>query len=523
MKKIIFVFVGFFSLFLIFSLKGNAYSKNDMYTYFDYSNDDLPPKEEGAFVNSFNQSTEFIGTSPSSIVPNSLYDSVHSRWTILLNSYRDNFTADFSKLVYGLDNEIMLNRVYFALTLAVGHPFYLSSINISYTTSTGAHYSFSKDAAGLSADITIYFPLNYSVRSGNTELSALVNSANFSFTTTTPLVFELSIVSLFSDSSDRESSDYGYILYNDSNAFTYPRFFNVPAYGEEQYNDGYNKGYKVGYDKGFLDGRQVALEGKNSFSDSTVNIFNNSPSTGKWYEGKVLSQSLNVSNSIDFTTYYDLNSTLESGANLSTLFVQFSTGFYIYPRDISFTWNRRDFSPENVVLQFYSGDSLTLSLGSAYIPFDSNTKTFTFQLDDTRQLSRLDTISISFYKVNNSIATQYPLSMKVVASQFSLGYQAGYEESDKFHKDEYDKGLNAGYDNGFQVGYESGYDVGYNEGSTDSLNKTGLPGFFSLILQYPIDFFKSIFNFEIMGINLFGLITFILSVGLAVYVWRRFK
>lgn len=519
MKKIIFVFVGFFSLFLIFSLKGNAYSKNDMYTYFDQSIRGLPPKEEGEFVNSFNQSTEYIGTSPYSIVPNSVYDSVHSRWTISLNSNRDSFTADFSKLVYGFDNKIMPNRVYFALTLSVGLPFYLSSIGISYRTSTGANYSFSKDNAGLSADITIYFPLNYSVRSGDTELSALVNSATFSFTTTTSVVFELSIVSLFSDSSDRASSDYGYILYNDSNAFTYPRFFNVPAYGEEQYN----RGYKAGYDKGFLDGRKISLEGKNSFSNSVVNIFNNSPSTGKWYEGKVLSQSLNVSNSIDFTKYYNLNSTLESGANLSTLFVQFSTGFYIYPRDISFTWNRKDFSPENVVLKFYSGDILTLSLGSAYVPFDSKTKTFTFQLEDTRQLSRLDTVSISFYKVNNLNAAQYPLSMKVVASQFSLGYQAGYEESDKLHKNEYDKGLNAGYDKGFQEGYESGHDVGYNEGSTDSLNKTGLPGFFSLILQYPIDFFKSIFNFEIMGINIFGLITFILSVGLAVYVWRRFK
>lgn len=523
MKKIIFVLIGFSCLFFSFSLNGNAYSKNDMYTYFDYSNEDLPPLPVGELVNSFNQSTEYIGTSPGSIVPYSQYDSVHSRWTIALNSNRYSFTADFSKLVYGSSEDLMLNRVYFAVTLAKGFPSYQSSIGIGYTTSTGVRHSFTRDRAGLNQDITIYFPINYSVSFNGTELSTLVRTADFSFAVTTSVTFELSIVSLFSDSSDRNSSDYGYILYNDSNAFTYPRFFDVPLYGEEQYEKGYNEGYRIGYNKGLSDGQQAALEGKNSFSDSVVNIFNNLPEAGKWYEGKALSQSLNISNSIDFTTYYDLNSTLESGTDLSTLFVQFSTGFYIYPRDVSFVWNRKDFSPENVVLQFYSGDILALSLGSPYVPFNSDTNVFTFQLEDTRQLSRLDSISISFYKVDNLNATQYPLSMKVVASQFSLGYQAGYEESDKFHQNEYDKGHNAGYDEGFQKGYESGHNIGYNEGASDSLNKTGLPGFFSLIVQYPIDFFKALFNFEIMGINLFALISFILSVGLAVYVWRRFR
>lgn len=58
-----------------------------------------------------------------------------------------------------------------------------------------------------------------------------------------------------------------------------------------------------------------------------------------------------------------------------------------------------------------------------------------------------------------------------------------------------------GYDLGYQVGYEAGESVGYIDGVDDS-NTYTFSSLISSIVDVPIRAFSSLFNFEVLGINL---------------------
>ncbi len=72
----------------------------------------------------------------------------------------------------------------------------------------------------------------------------------------------------------------------------------------------------------------------------------------------------------------------------------------------------------------------------------------------------------------------------------SSGYSLGYSEGNTV-------GYNAGYTAGDSVGYNRGYDAGLN--TTNTYSFTNL---ISAVLDAPINAFTSLFNFEILGVNL---------------------
>lgn len=82
---------------------------------------------------------------------------------------------------------------------------------------------------------------------------------------------------------------------------------------------------------------------------------------------------------------------------------------------------------------------------------------------------------------------------------------------------------NQGYSAGYESGKNNGYSSGYNEGSKSSFTKSGFQTLISYIFTYPITFFQSFLNFEFMGINLFGLFSFIITIGLVIFVLKIFK
>ncbi len=88
----------------------------------------------------------------------------------------------------------------------------------------------------------------------------------------------------------------------------------------------------------------------------------------------------------------------------------------------------------------------------------------------------------------------------------SSGYSLGYSEGNT-------AGYNAGYTAGDSVGYNRGYDVGVN--TTNTYSFTNL---ISAVLDAPINAFTSLFNFEILGVNLssFLLALFTIAVVLTV-------
>lgn len=88
-------------------------------------------------------------------------------------------------------------------------------------------------------------------------------------------------------------------------------------------------------------------------------------------------------------------------------------------------------------------------------------------------------------------------------------------------------GISIGYDNGYKVGkqegYDNGYSVGYNKGVSSASNDESINFNETLlaIMGYPITFFQTVFNFEIFGVNLFGVISAIISLMLALWLLRK--
>lgn len=85
--------------------------------------------------------------------------------------------------------------------------------------------------------------------------------------------------------------------------------------------------------------------------------------------------------------------------------------------------------------------------------------------------------------------------------------------SDKIYQNIYDKGYVDGYKNGYNVGYTDGY---YSD--------TGNYGFSQLInavIDVPVRTFASLFNFDVLGVNLLDFIYSILTILCVVAVVKR--
>lgn len=104
---------------------------------------------------------------------------------------------------------------------------------------------------------------------------------------------------------------------------------------------------------------------------------------------------------------------------------------------------------------------------------------------------------------------------------YQEGYQNGYDagvSTNSGYVSGYDAGYNIGYkagtDYGNSLGYSSGYDagqnVGYQNGYNKGINDSDSYTFYNLfgsVLDAPVNVFTSLFNFELLGVNLLGLIT----------------
>lgn len=88
----------------------------------------------------------------------------------------------------------------------------------------------------------------------------------------------------------------------------------------------------------------------------------------------------------------------------------------------------------------------------------------------------------------------------------------------------YDTGYTDGYNNGFKDGKTKGYTDGYSDAQT--LYQNGDPhinSIFNGILSIgllPVEFFLSIFNFEIFGINITNIVIALLSLGLIIVLLK---
>ena len=102
---------------------------------------------------------------------------------------------------------------------------------------------------------------------------------------------------------------------------------------------------------------------------------------------------------------------------------------------------------------------------------------------------------------------------------FQNGFNQGYQQG-------YVTGNSDGYNNGYSVGKTDGTDIGYSSGYNDGLlsaNDYSFLQLFTSVVQAPVDIFKSMFDFEILGFNLSHFLTALFSVGLIIAIVARIK
>lgn len=86
---------------------------------------------------------------------------------------------------------------------------------------------------------------------------------------------------------------------------------------------------------------------------------------------------------------------------------------------------------------------------------------------------------------------------------YNQGYQQGQQNG---YNTGYNAGESAGYKDGYSVGQTTGYNNGYSDGMEDSNQYTFL-NLLSATIDAPVKYFQSLFNFELLGVNLQGFLT----------------
>ena len=134
-----------------------------------------------------------------------------------------------------------------------------------------------------------------------------------------------------------------------------------------------------------------------------------------------------------------------------------------------------------------------------------------------------DNYSTFFYKIvlsNNSyleILMPVPVNSAVYQTTSVVG---GFSFSGSY-QDGYNAGKSQGESSGYLNGYNAGVTVGYNNGYNAGTNATGNYTFFNLVsavIDAPIQTFMGLFNFELLGINLAGFFTGLLTVAFIVTI-----
>lgn len=153
---------------------------------------------------------------------------------------------------------------------------------------------------------------------------------------------------------------------------------------------------------------------------------------------------------------------------------------------------------------------------------------------------------LNFYVSNELLADE------VLKAEYDKGYAAGVDIGVKDgYKVGYNKGVETGTGNGYNDGYEVGKVVGYDEGkvvgydegyengvavgkiegkkegyaagiaSADSTDLgQSIESFIFALFDAPINSFMSVFNFEVLGFDVGGLVSFIFTMLVIVFVYR---
>lgn len=287
------------------------------------------------------------------------------------------------------------------------------------------------------------------------------------------------------------------------------------------YKQPYNLGYQAGYNAGYEQGKKDVTENFNPFKKSTINIFNNPPDTGVFYEGEVLDTTLSTSQ-INIKNYFMSSSTV-SGSNQTRLFLQFSRDYYVTSNDLRFTFSKP--IDANISIGFLDGTTFDFTLLGNYVFYNVNNGYYYFQLGDTYRSKVIDYIVFPdlYWQGENDSRNVIPLIIDNMTSSYQIGYNTGY---DKGNSNGYKTGYQSGYDKGYNEGKAYGYNEGFNKGYEQGTGSDNtLVGMIYAIVDAPFKVLKDSMNFNFLGINvadfIFSALTMIIVIKIFKFVFGK--
>lgn len=181
----------------------------------------------------------------------------------------------------------------------------------------------------------------------------------------------------------------------------------------------------------------------------------------------------------------------------------------------------------NTFSSFTAISSMSNNDGYSFVFFKDNENvlsTIVFN-EDTSNENMNFTYPIEFNKIIIYIETSKFYDTTYV-NNFSVNvgtFYQGYEYAKDLLENDKEQIYTDGYNQGYNQGQTTGYNQGYNEGIEQDLETTGVKTLFNSILSYPVNMIKSVFNFEFMGVNIASVIMFIVSIGIVIFVVKKFK
>lgn len=299
---------------------------------------------------------------------------------------------------------------------------------------------------------------------------------------------------------------------------------------EEGYTAGFNSGFNNGFNEGLSEGYE---EGEQAGFDSAI---------GEMKAGIFARSSLQVSFAMTYsgnTTTYDVpldsSAFIYGGINFRYLntYIQDQLGvstFYLAGLKVIF---EEAVSWETITNLRFSTDLINSSTNenvfltsTVQLIRDLNYPdlVMSFDLYEDNGLYRLsDVIAypswlIKQMNININMGTRSPGSFNFSIydglSSYTEGYEVGFIDGES-------QGNSIGYDKGYLTGQNAGYKEGYNVGKIDgieSANEYSFVGLLSAVVDVPVRAFTSLFDFNVLGINIAQFFLSLLSVAFVLVV-----